>query len=91
MFLLLKAEIINNFQLTLLFFALTIGVAYAAYGERFFDDYLLYHIRRKDLKHNFSVYFYPIYLTHDNPTLSALLGYGAFVPQLALIIFYAIR
>jgi phosphatidylinositol glycan class M len=47
----------------------------------FIDESYLYHIRRQDVRHNFSMYFYPLYLLQDSTALSKLLSIGAFVPQ----------
>lgn len=44
----------------------------------------LYHITRQDVKHNFSVYFYPLYLLHGTE-LSAVVGLLAFAPQALLL------
>ncbi|KAI6242802.1 GPI mannosyltransferase 1 [Aphelenchoides fujianensis] len=77
--------------LAVLFFALTVLIGHHFYGQRFLDEYLLYHFHRQDVKHNFSPYFYPIYLASDDPLLSKILGFGAFVPQLVLIVFFAFR
>ncbi|KAJ1927838.1 GPI mannosyltransferase 1 [Tieghemiomyces parasiticus] len=61
------------------------GVMYAAYGHEFVHETYLYHLIRKDHRHNFSVWFYPIYLTYASPTglLAALL---AFIPQIGLCV-----
>ncbi|KAI6228150.1 GPI mannosyltransferase 1 [Aphelenchoides besseyi] len=75
----------------IVFFGLTVLIGYYFYGQKFLDEYLLYHFHRKDLKHNFSPYFYPIYLASENENLSKVLGFGAFIPQLILIVFFAFR
>ncbi|KAI6188351.1 GPI mannosyltransferase 1 [Aphelenchoides besseyi] len=80
-----------NLTVAIVFFALTVLIGYRFYGQKFLDEYLLYHFHRKDLKHNFSPYFYPIYLASENESLSKVLGFGAFIPQLILIVFFAFR
>ncbi|RUS25102.1 PIG-M-domain-containing protein [Jimgerdemannia flammicorona] len=65
------------------FFALT-GIMYQGYGEEFLEHTYLYHVTRKDHRHNFSVWFYYMYLTLDSPS-GRLLGVLTFVPQLALV------
>lgn len=73
------------------FFLLT-GVFFNLYGQKFLDEALLYHLTRTDPRHNFSIYFYQIYLHHEHEfTLSERLV--AFLPQfivqLALVLFFA--
>ncbi|CAM6125279.1 unnamed protein product [Calypogeia fissa] len=68
------------------------GVFYYIYGMKYLQESLFYHLTRNDHRHNFSIYFYSIYLNED-------LGFTvterllAFVPQmsvqLVLIYFFA--
>ncbi|KAI8146107.1 PIG-M-domain-containing protein [Fennellomyces sp. T-0311] len=66
------------------FFALT-WCMYQLYGDEFLQHTYLYHITRKDHRHNFSVWFYQMYLAFDAPVAGKLMGLLAFVPQIALI------
>ncbi|CAG9463983.1 unnamed protein product [Pedinophyceae sp. YPF-701] len=61
----------------------TLG-CYVAYGGEFLHATYFYHSSRRDPQHNFSVYFYPTWLTMnaDVPWLPAL-DRWAFLPQLA--------
>ncbi|KAJ7905690.1 glycosyltransferase family 50 protein [Mycena olivaceomarginata] len=63
------------------FFALGAG-CYLVWGYPFFYESYLYHIHRLDHRHNFSPYFYLIYLTYPSRDLAVDLPF--FVPQMAL-------
>jgi len=45
------------------FMGLNLG-CYALYGRPFLEEAFLHHLTRRDPRHNFSVYFYHIYLTY---------------------------
>lgn len=61
------------------------AVSYRLYGFKFLQESLLYHLTRKDARHNFSVYFYMLYLSADQPpdVAQKLL---TFLPQLLLLL-----
>nr|CCA18245.1 predicted protein putative [Albugo laibachii Nc14] len=65
-------------------------VFYHIYGYPFLYETYLYHLTRTDNRHNFSVYFYDLYLRYNT---SAGLGLGllAFVPQMLTIVVISIR
>ncbi|CAG9321016.1 unnamed protein product [Blepharisma stoltei] len=65
-----------------LFLAL-IAVFWKIYGWEFLYETYLYHFIRKDNRHNFSLYFYMLYLTFQSA--AKVLGLLAFIPQWGLI------
>lgn len=67
--------------------ALTL-LAWALWGQPYLDHAILYHLSRKDHRHNFSVYFLSTYLTMTEAPRSWLsralsLSWWSFVPQLS--------
>ncbi|KAH9616454.1 hypothetical protein KSS87_012132 [Heliosperma pusillum] len=59
------------------------GVFYYLYGWEFLHEALLYHFTRTDPRHNFSIYFYHIYL-HYQHDLSIAEKLISFLPQFTL-------
>ena len=66
-------------------FFVFLGVFYKIIGYKFLYEYLLYHLIRKDHRHNYSIFYYTIYLTYDND-FSKYLSLVTFLPQMILIL-----
>ena len=62
---------------------------YNLYGWQFLYETYFYHFIRKDNRHNFSVYFYYIYLNFEN--VSVIKSILTFVPQFVLLIISGIK
>ncbi|KAJ0410467.1 hypothetical protein P43SY_002799 [Pythium insidiosum] len=67
-----------------LFLAL-IALFWHIYGFKFLYEAYLYHFSRTDNRHNFSVYFYDLYLRYNTPSGFSV-GVLAFLPQLLSLI-----
>ena len=77
-----RLQLVFGFCLSL---AVSSIVGYLYYGWPFIHETYLYHVTRQDVRHNFSPYFYLLYLHGDGPSgpLASLL---AFLPQLFLVL-----
>ena len=60
-------------------------------GDVFYQEALLHHITRQDVRHNFSPYFYALLLSSPATHVRSLLSSLAFVPQAALLLALAAR
>lgn len=73
-------------------FFICTGIFYYLYGWEFLQEALLYHLTRTDPRHNFSIYFYHIYLhyEHEFSVLEKLISFlPQFIVQLALVFRFA--
>ncbi|EPS69789.1 hypothetical protein M569_04974, partial [Genlisea aurea] len=71
------------------FFVFT-GLCFFVYGWDFLHEALLYHLTRIDPRHNFSIYFYHIYL-HYEREFTVLEKLVSFLPQLIVQLVLAFR
>ena len=60
------------------------------YGVTFLQESYLYHLSRQDHRHNFSLYFYYLYLTASSVQPSLFARLVSFGPQLGLVAFLGI-
>ncbi|KAF8793198.1 GPI mannosyltransferase 1 like protein [Argiope bruennichi] len=71
---------------TLSGFAFPTLISFVLYGDEYVREALLYHMIRKDIRHNFSPYFYLLYLSElIDPKISAFLSFIALLIQGLLI------
>ncbi|KAG6404514.1 hypothetical protein SASPL_136763 [Salvia splendens] len=73
-------------------FLILTGLSFYLYGWDFLHEALLYHLTRTDPRHNFSIYFYHIYLhyEHEFSILEKLISFlPQFIVQLILILRFA--
>ena len=66
-----------------LVFIFCTALFYYLYGWEFLHEALLYHLTRTDPRHNFSIYFYHIYLHHELE-FSVVEKLISFLPQLVV-------
>jgi len=68
---------------TIISFCTFTGLGFYMYGEQYLEEGFLYHLTRIDTRHNFSVFFYLLYITADYhiPGLSLC----TFGPQVVLV------
>lgn len=85
---------INQFKLVagcLISLFCLIGISYYLYGYEFLYETYFYHIIRKDIRHNFSLYFYLQYLAasinYQNVWFKLLMN----LPQLVLYITFSMK
>lgn len=73
-------------------FAAAGAACYAAYGYAFVHEAYLYHLTRADHRHNFSVYFYSMYLASGGAGGASLaMRLATFVPQAVLVVVISLR
>ena len=71
-------------------FAVLTGVFYAIYGQTYLQEAVLFHLTRRDHRHNFSPYFLPFYFESIFP-LPKYSSIAAFIPQVVLVLLVAFK
>jgi phosphatidylinositol glycan class M len=71
---------------SLLTFAGLTYLAVLQYGQVALDEGLLYHLSRVDHRHNYSIFWYSIYLTRAQMTNMNVVGRLLLVPQFVLLV-----
>lgn len=75
---------------TILSFASLTYAAVQWYGEKALQEGLLYHLSRVDHRHNYSIYWYPIYLARArfvDADIMSWVGRLLLLPQLVLLVY----
>lgn len=71
--------------------AMLTGLFYWLYGYEFLHESLLFHLKRTDIRHNYSVYFYLQYLTYKAPDAYEIVDKLLMViPQASLLLVFPI-
>ncbi|XP_053684652.1 GPI mannosyltransferase 1 [Sabethes cyaneus] len=76
---------------TVVSLAVTTIFFYLLYGHQYLYESILYHLIRKDTRHNFSLYFYMQYLGSNQEATGMLEKVLTFLPQLILILMLTMR
>lgn len=67
------------------------GCMYLLYGYEFIQETYLYHVIRKDHRHNFSIYFYELYLNYDSTHGHGFEAIASFLPQFGLVLALGVK
>lgn len=70
-------------------FAGLTGLFYWLYGDVYLNEAFVYHVMRRDTRHNFSIYFYMLYLNCTSSNL--LISIVTFLPQCILLVLLAFK
>ncbi|EDV29023.1 uncharacterized protein TRIADDRAFT_49771 [Trichoplax adhaerens] len=80
-----RFEIIKFISIWLLTLIAINGLMYCLYGLDYIQEAYLYHLTRVDTRHNFSLYFYMMYINVES-WLGSIISRLAFIPQLILML-----
>ncbi|CAH1445172.1 unnamed protein product [Lactuca virosa] len=84
-----RSRILFSLTSASVFFLFT-GIFFYLYEWEFLHEALLYHLTRTDPRHNFSIYFYHIYLNYERQ-FSVLEKLVSFLPQLMVQLLLVFR
>lgn len=82
-----RIKLVGGFLLS---FVMAGAVSYYCYGWPFLHETYFYHFARQDVRHNFSPYFYLLYL-HSERDSASKVALLAFLPQLLIVLFLSWR
>lgn len=82
-----RVKLVFGFCLSLLVASF---IGYYCYGWPFLYETYLYHFTRQDVRHNFSPYFYLLYL-HSEQTTAPVVALASFLPQLLVVLILSWR
>ncbi|KAI9563083.1 hypothetical protein GHT06_010540 [Daphnia sinensis] len=77
-----RVKLVVGFCLSLV---MASSVSYYFYGWPFLHETYLYHLTRQDVRHNFSPYFYLLYL-HGELDTATLVALASFLPQMLIVL-----
>lgn len=77
-----RVKLVVGFCLSLV---MASSVSYYFYGWPFLHETYLYHLTRQDVRHNFSPYFYLLYL-HGELDTATLVALASFLPQVLIVL-----
>lgn len=79
-------KVITFFSFAMITFFGLLGFFYILFGWKFLYEYLIYHVVRKDHRHNYSLFSYLMYIVYTSK-LGKIFSLLAFLPQGILVLF----
>lgn len=76
---------------TIISLSILTGIFYLLYGYQFLYESYIYHLVRKDTRHNFSLYFYLQYLTAGIKNIGIWQKLLTILPQVILLLVFSLR
>jgi hypothetical protein len=82
-------RVITFFAFAFITFMSLLGFFYILFGKKFLYEYLIYHIVRKDHRHNYSLFSYLMYIVYTTK-FGKIFSLLAFLPQGIMVLFCSI-